>query len=305
MDKKKIMNKKNLGMLAIILLAIVLIFITIYSVNKENKKLAEQEPVTETVYVGFDDEKVLDNFTREDAVESLRALMIEIANEPETKETAKETEDKKSEEKKTDETSKKTKADETSKKIKAKETDETLKTDKSSEKKTEKATEKATEKTAKKETEKASEKTTDKTSKKETDEEDSIVSRLKKLDDEDTDIEDVLSKKAIDMLYFSEEFGSDKFNRQFAASSLLIYHELIRDAIDSDDFEPVINSFDQIVYLDNKFMNAHIPLDIFLGSGTGVAFEMQYVDGEWKLNPYTAMMSLNMMGIINENENEE
>lgn len=284
MDKKKIMNKKNLGMLAIILLAIVLIFITIYSVNKENKKLAEQEPVTETVYVGFDDEKVLDNFTREDAVESLRALMIEIANEPETKETAKETEDKKSEEKKTDETSKKTKADETSKKIKAKETDETLKTDKSSEKKTEKATEKATEKTAKKET----------------DEEDSIVSRLKKLDDEDTDIEDVLSKKAIDMLYFSEEFGSDKFNRQFAASSLLIYHELIMDAVDSDDFKPVIESFDQIVYLDNKFMTAHIPLDIFAGSGTGVAFEMQYVDGEWKLNPYTAMMSLNMMEIINE-----
>jgi len=47
-------------------------------------------------------------------------------------------------------------------------------------------------------------------------------------------------------------------------------------------------------------MTAHIPLDIFVGSGTGVAFEMQYVDGEWKLNPYTAMMSLNMMGIINE-----
>jgi len=72
------------------------------------------------------------------------------------------------------------------------------------------------------------------------------------------------------------------------------------DAVDSDDFKPVIESFDQIVYLDNKFMTAHIPLDIFVGSGTGVAFEMQYVDGEWKLNPYTAMMSLNMMGIINE-----
>lgn len=237
MDKKKIMNKKNLGMLAIILLAIVLIFITIYSVNKENKKLAEQEPVTETVYVGFDDEKVLDNFTREDAVESLRALMIEIANEPEdVKKTEVKVEDKAEDQGKNDE---------------------------------------------------------DKT-------EDTITRRLERLDDEETDIEDVLTKEAIDMLYFSEEFGSDKFNRQFAASSLLIYHELIMNAVDSDDFKPVIESFDQIVYLDNKFMTAHIPLDIFAGSGTGVAFEMQYVDGEWKLNPYTAMMSLNMMEIINE-----
>lgn len=223
------MNKKNLGMLGIIVLAIVLISITIYSINKEKQDLVEQEPVIETVYVGFDDGKVLDNFSREDAVMSLRALLTEIKNDPED---VKKTEDQ----------------------------------DENDEDKAK----------------------------------DTIKRRLERLDNEETDIEDVLTKEAIDMIYFSEEFGKDKFNRQFAASSLLIYHELIMDAVDSDDFKPVIESFDQIVYLDNKFMTAHIPLDIFVGSGTGVAFEMQYVDGEWKLNPYTAMMSLNMMGIINE-----
>jgi len=231
------MNKKNLGMLVIIVLAIVLISITIYSVNKEKQYLVEQEPVIETVYVGFDDEKVLDNFSREDAVMSLRTLLTEVANDPEDlKKTEVEDEDKIEVQGENDEN-------------------------------------------------KA---------------EDTIMRRLERLDNEETDIEDVLTKEAIDMIYFSEEFGKDKFNRQFAASSLLIYHELIMDAVDSDDFKPVIESFDQIVYLDNKFMTAHIPLDIFVGSGTGVAFEMQYVDGEWKLNPYTAMMSLNMMGIINE-----
>jgi len=233
------MNKKNLGMLGIIVLAIVLISITIYSVNKEKQDLAEKEPAIETVYVGFDDEEVLDNFSREDAVMSLRALLTEIKNDPED---VKKTEAKAEDEDKTEDQGK---------------NDE----DKA---------------------------------------EDTITRRLERLDNEETDIEDVLTKEAIDMIYFSEEFGKDKFNRQFAASSLLIYHELIMDAVDSDDFKPVIESFDQIVYLDNKFMTAHIPLDIFVGSGTGVAFEMQYVDGEWKLNPYTAMMSLNMMGIINE-----
>lgn len=242
------MNKKNLGMLGIIVLAIVLISITIYSINKEKQNLVEQEPVIETVYVGFDDEKVLDNFSREDAVMSLRALLIEIKNDPEdVKKTEVEVEDQD-------------------------ENDEVKAEDK---------------------TEDQDENDEDKT-------EDTITRRLERLDNEETDIEDVLTKEAIDMIYFSEEFGKDKFNRQFAASALLIYHELIMDAVDSDDFKPVIESFDQIVYLDNKFMTAHIPLDIFVGSGTGVAFEMQYVDGEWKLNPYTAMMSLNMMGVINE-----
>lgn len=233
------MNKKNLGMLGIIVLAIVLISITIYSVNKEKQDLAEKEPAIETVYVGFDDEEVLDNFSREDAVMSLRALLTEVKNDPED---VKKTEAKAEDEDKAEDQG---------------ENDE----DKA---------------------------------------EDTITRRLERLDNEETDIEDVLTKEAIDMIYFSEEFGKDKFNRQFAASSLLIYHELIMDAVDSDDFKPVIESFDQIVYLDNKFMTAHIPLDIFVGSGTGVAFEMQYVDGEWKLNPYTAMMSLNMMGIINK-----
>ena len=233
------MNKKNLGMLGIIVLAIVLISITIYSVNKEKQDLAEKEPAIETVYVGFDDEEVLDNFSREDAVMSLRALLTEVKNDPED---VKKTEAKVEDEDKTEDQGK---------------NDE----DKA---------------------------------------EDTITRRLERLDNEETDIEDVLTKEAIDMIYFSEEFGKDKFNRQFAASSLLIYHELIMDAVDSDGFKPVIESFDQIVYLDNKFMTAHIPLDIFVGSGTGVAFEMQYVDGEWKLNPYTVMMSLNMMGIINE-----
>lgn len=133
-----------------------------------------------------------------------------------------------------------------------------------------------------------------------TEEEDTIIFRLKMLNSEDTNIEDVLTKEVIDKLYFAEEFGNDNFNKQFAASALLIYHEIIRDNGVANDFNTVIDSFEEIVYLDNKFMTAHIPLDIFIGSSTGVAFEMQFIDGQWKLNPYTIMMSLNLIGVLND-----
>lgn len=138
----------------------------------------------------------------------------------------------------------------------------------------------------------------------EVDKEITIADRLKTISDDEKDIQDVLTQETIDMLYFAEEFGKDKFNRQFAASAMLIYYDLVVDSSKSTEFTPVIQSYDEIVYLDSKLMTAHIPLDIFIGSGTGVSFEMQYIDGEWKLNPYTAMMSLNMMGILNESIQE-
>ena len=48
------------------------------------------------------------------------------------------------------------------------------------------------------------------------------IERTERLDNEETDIEDVLFKEAIDMICFRGVW-EDKFNRQFE-SSLLIYH---------------------------------------------------------------------------------
>lgn len=248
-------NKKNIGTLALVVLSVLLIGITFFIVDKEKKAIEEQGPIIETVYVGVETEENLENFTRENAVNKLRELLIEVGNTPDTEEPSEES----TEEGKDDS------ADE--------ETD------------TEEPVEDAEET-------------------KEEEPADTITPRLEMLNDEETDIEDILTKEAIDMIYMSEEFKGEKFNRQFAASAMLIYHEIVRDSTETAEFTPAIQSYDEIVYLDNKFMTAHIPLDIFVGSGTGIAFEMQYVDGEWKLNPYTAMMSLNLMGILNESTAE-
>lgn len=130
----------------------------------------------------------------------------------------------------------------------------------------------------------------------------SIEDGLKILDNNKKDMPDVLRKEVIDKIYLAEDFGDDLFNRQFATSSLLLYNKIIKDSTKEKTINPLIEQYDEVVYLDNKLMTAHIPLDIYIGRSTGIAFEMQYIDGKWKLNPYTAMMSLHLMGVLDETQ---
>lgn len=212
-------DKKNLAMLGLIILSIVLISVTIFVLNKEQQVVVEEVEKIKEVYVGVEKGEILDNFTREDAVNKLIELLKSVESDPQEEES-----------------------------------------------------------------------------------EDTVLTRLERLDNEDTDIEDILTQETMDMIYFPKDFKEVKFNRQFTASSMLIYYEIVRDGNEEKSFEPVIQMYDDIVYLDYELMTAHIPLDIFVGSGTGIAFEMQYMNGEWKLNPYTAMMSLNLMGILNQQD---
>lgn len=212
--KNKILNWQTLFT---VILAVILISITIFVIDKEKKEIASQEP--EKIYVGYESEQELDNFSREGAVTAMKDLLKSIGDDVGTGERT-------------------------------------------------------------------------------------VEERMEALDNGETDLEEVINENTIDKLYLSEDFKKNKFNRQFAASVLLTYHQLISETTQSKEFTPLIDTFDEIVYLDNKLMTAQIPLDIFTGENRGIAFEMQYLDGEWKFNPYTSMMSLVM--IINyENQIEQ
>ena len=126
-----------------------------------------------------------------------------------------------------------------------------------------------------------------------------IQQRIEKISKEEATIDEIFTDKTLKTLYYADEFGSDEFNRSFTGNALLTYHELIIEEAGAD-FGPLEEMIEKTVYLDNKFMDAYIPLDILLGAPTGVAFQMQYVDGVWKLNPYTATLSLHLMGMIEE-----
>lgn len=198
----------NKAFLVLILLAVAMTSLTIYIVNKEKAKYENKEP--EKIYVGYEDGKKLENFTREKAVDAMRDILVSIKKDVDGKDRT-------------------------------------------------------------------------------------IEERMKALDNPKTELKDVISQETIDKLYLSDEFKKEKFNRQFAASVLLTYHQLISETSKNKEFKPLLDDFSSVVYLDNKMKNAQIPLDVFIGENRGIAFEMQYIDGEWKLNPYTAMMSLVMI----------
>ena len=201
-------KKVNWSILFIIILGILLISVTIFAINNEVEKIAEQEP--EIIYVGSDSKEPLENFSREGAVEAMLETLKSIEEDIEGQDRT-------------------------------------------------------------------------------------IEERMIVLDDEEADINDAINQKTIDKLYLQENFKDVKFNRQFTASALLTYRQLIKEITKSDEVKPLIDTYDELVYLDEKLMVAHIPLDVFIGDNKGIAFEMQYVDGEWKFNPYTAMMSLVMI----------
>lgn len=120
-----------------------------------------------------------------------------------------------------------------------------------------------------------------------------IEERMEVMDKEDSDIDDVISKNTIDKLYLEEEFENDKFNRQFTASALLTFRKMTENLKDKEeDMNAISEVLDELVYIDNKLMTAHIPADVFTGDSRGFAFQMEYIDGKWKYNPYTSMMAL-------------
>lgn len=200
------MKKINMQSIAIIVLSISLISLSIFTITKEKEAISSMEP--EKVFVDRESGDVLDNFSREAAVNKLTEILQAVGEDERT-----------------------------------------------------------------------------------------IEERLIEIENEDTDINDVLSEKVTDNLYLEKKFNENSFNRRFTASSLLVFNNILTEGSE-DPVEPTIVTYDEIVYLDEDLLNAHVPLDIYTGSGTGIAFEMQYIDGEWMLNPYTASMSLNLMTIL-------
>lgn len=124
-----------------------------------------------------------------------------------------------------------------------------------------------------------------------------LEERIKALDKESTDMKDVINPKTIDSLYLPKEFKENDFNRRFTASALLTYYQVITASNDNKTVELAVEkeSIDDLVYLDPEQQIAQVPIDVFIGENKGISFEIYYIDGEWKLNPYTAMMSLIMI----------
>jgi hypothetical protein len=52
------------------------------------------------------------------------------------------------------------------------------------------------------------------------------------------------------------------------------------------------------IYMDKDTNSCYIPLDIFTGHYTATSIQMVYVNNEWKLNPYSLMLSIQLSDLI-------
>lgn len=122
-----------------------------------------------------------------------------------------------------------------------------------------------------------------------------VEERLKQLDKKETELKDVINQKTLSMLHLHDEFKNVEFNRKFTATALLTYSKIIEESTGSQEISPTTIGLEDLVYFDEELGTVHIPIDVFTGENRGIAFEMNYIDGEWKFTPYTAMMSLVML----------
>lgn len=118
----------------------------------------------------------------------------------------------------------------------------------------------------------------------------SIDDRIKNIDNSKK-IDSYISDTAKSYLYLKDFMNKDE---GYAASTMAIL-AIIKNLTDlgNENLEPV-SSDTQYIYLDEDTRIAQIPLDYYTGVGGAVSLEMVYVNGQWKLSPYSLLQSIQL-----------
>lgn len=116
--------------------------------------------------------------------------------------------------------------------------------------------------------------------------------------EKDKDITKVMHKDALDLIHFDNDWGTVNDNQISTAVGLIVQSTLLND-MNEKDFEALLPiESDKIAVIDEVTQKAFISLDVFAGMKTGMSAEMEYIDGEWKLDPYSLVRSMELTDII-------
>lgn len=99
-------------------------------------------------------------------------------------------------------------------------------------------------------------------------------------------------------VYFSESMNSE-------AARVSTYQSLVAlSGVMLEDGEASPNSENewQNVQVDSAHGIAYVPLGIFTGTDVPFTFEMVYVDGEWKLAPFSLLQAIKMSSTLNSGQ---
>lgn len=118
----------------------------------------------------------------------------------------------------------------------------------------------------------------------------SIEDRIKGID-KDKKLDDYISDSAKSYLYLKDFMDKEEGYTTSSIAILAIIKNLTE--IGNENLNPV-STDTQYVYLDKTTRIAQIPLDYYTGAGGAVSLEMVYVDGQWKLSPYSLLQSIQL-----------
>lgn len=115
--------------------------------------------------------------------------------------------------------------------------------------------------------------------------------RLKALDAGDSKVVDPELVKAI---RFKDVFAESNEMKNNTYQSLITLSTLIKNATESDTIAPTSDTMWKNVYMDTELGTAFVPMTIYSGPSSSFSMEMVYVDGGWKLAPYSLLDSVKL-----------
>lgn len=115
--------------------------------------------------------------------------------------------------------------------------------------------------------------------------------RLEKLNSGDRG---VINPKIEENIRFVDTFAESKDLQTNVYQSLVTFATLIQQTTGQDKIAPLSVDMWKNVHVDSELGTAFVPLAAYAPQSAGFSFEMVYVDGEWKLSPYSIIDSVKL-----------
>lgn len=115
--------------------------------------------------------------------------------------------------------------------------------------------------------------------------------------------EEVISKDALSRTHLVDTFATPEMYSN-TGTALLNFMGTLLKVNNTDVVQPGTINLDHI-YLDEKANSAYVPFNIYTGNGTSVGIQLVFVDGLWKISPYTFVQSVSISNQIIKNMESE
>lgn len=121
------------------------------------------------------------------------------------------------------------------------------------------------------------------------------TARLDALDKDDLSVVDPSLE---DLMQFSED--STPGFKISTYQALITISAVIHSSTIDENISPTREDYLSITYADPEIGSVFVPLNVYVGQGAAFSFEMVYVDGEWKLAPYSLIDAVKLSAMIQE-----